>query len=162
MSERGVADRTIPANVSPTVEVFRGENLVSYVSDVADAERWLSDWQTQVVDKAERAQELAARLSGIRATARTRDGRVSVTVDNSGVPTAITLDESVEDWPANRISTEIMATMRQAQAGLTAQIERAAAETVGAGSETAATVLAPYHQRFGGDDGGRRTDGRPA
>jgi DNA-binding protein YbaB len=135
---------------------------VSYVSDIADAERWLSDWQTQVVDKAERAQELAARLTGMRATARSRDGRVRVTVDNSGVPTDILLDESVEGWQASRIAAEIMATMRHAQGRLTEQVEQAAADTVGAGSETATTVLTPYHQRFGIDDGDRRPDGRPA
>lgn len=138
-----------------------GGNLVSYVSDIADAERWLSDWQTQVVDRAERARELTARLSGMRATAENRDGRVRVTVDNTGVPTDLTLDASIEGWPANRITTEIMATMRQAQRALTAQIEQAAADTVGAGSATAATVLAPYHQRFSVVDGDR-PDGRPA
>ena len=134
---------------------------MSYVTDIADAQRWLSDWQAQVVDKAERASELAARVSGMRVTAESRDGRVRVTVDDTGVPIDITLDESVEGWGAARIAAEIMATMRRAQAGLTRQIEQAAADTVGAGSETAATVLAPDHQRFAGLDGDQ-ADGRPA
>lgn len=135
---------------------------MSYLKDIADAEQWLSDWQASVVDRAERAGELAQRVAALQATAESLGGRVRVTVDSTGVPVDITLADSLEGWQPARIAGEIMTTMRRAQVELTGRIEQAAVDTVGAGSETAQTVLAPYHQRFlpVGDDSPR--DGRTA
>jgi hypothetical protein len=135
---------------------------MSYLKDIADAEQWLSDWQASIVDRAERAGELAQRVAALHATAEGLSGRVRVTVDSTGVPVDITLADSLEGWQPSRIAGEIMATMRRAQVELTGRIEQAAADTVGPGSETAQTVLASYHQRFLPDGEGSPRDGRPA
>jgi hypothetical protein len=69
-------------------------------------------------------------------------------VDSAGVPVDVILAPAVEGWPAQRIAGEIMTTMRRAQTDLTHRVEQVAAETVGAGSEIARTLLTPYHERF--------------
>lgn len=121
---------------------------MSYIGDMAEAQHWLADWQTRISDQTERTREMAARISAIKISAKSRDGAVRVTVDNAGVPVDIGLASVVEGWPAQRIAAEIMATLRIAQADLTNRIERVAADTVGAGSETARTLLTPYYERF--------------
>jgi YbaB/EbfC DNA-binding family protein len=126
----------------------RGGDAVSYVEDVSAAESWLGAWQSNVLGQVEATREFTARVGGLTGVAESPDGRVRVTVDRTGVPTAIDLDRAVEGWPADRLSEVIMATLRRAQLGLTARVEQAAADTVGAGSETAAAVLRPYYERF--------------
>jgi YbaB/EbfC DNA-binding family protein len=132
----------------PRPSKLRGGGAVSYVDDVSAAEAWLADWQSNVLDRVTATREFTARVEGLTGSAESPDGRIRVTVDATGVPTAIDLDRSVEGWPADRIGAGIMATLRQAQLGLTARVEQAAADTVGAGSETAAAVLRPYYERF--------------
>lgn len=109
-----------------------GRKQLSYLGDVAEAEQWLTDWQARTTQNAERARELAVRMTGITASARSIDGAVRVKVDSGGVPLDITLDAALEGWPAQRIAAQIMAVMRQAHADLTNRVEEAAAETVGA------------------------------
>lgn len=124
------------------------------MSDIAEAEQLVHNWQARILEKAELARDLAARVAAVSATAESRSGAVRVTVDNVGVPVEIRLDGEVGSWPAARISNEIMATMRMAQARLTTEVEELVAAAPSAGQETGATLLASYHERFPnlGDD----------
>jgi DNA-binding protein YbaB len=121
---------------------------MSYIPDVDSAERWVDDWQAQVLEKAAQARELTARVSGLRASAESRDGAVRVTVESTGVPVEITLGDAVAGWKPERIASEVMAVMRQAQQRLTKAVAEAADATVGAESETGRAVLNSYYTRF--------------
>ena len=132
---------------------------MSYIGDMAEAQQWLADWQVRITDQSERTREMAARIAALKVSAESRDGAVRVTVDSAGVPVDLVLASRVEGWPAQRVAAEIMATMRMAQADLTHRVEQVAADTVGAGSETARTLLTPYQERFAAprdDEDGRR------
>jgi hypothetical protein len=121
---------------------------VSYNADMAEAEQWLVDWQSRITDGAEHTREMAARIAAVKVSTHSPDGAVKITVDSAGVPVGLTLSPAVERWPAQRIADEIIATMRRAQTDLTHRVEAVAADTVGAGSEIARTLLTPYHERF--------------
>ena len=121
---------------------------MSYFPDLESAEQWASDWEARAREQLFQAQEMAARVSELKATAENRDKTVSVTVEANGVPTTIRLTEAVSGWHPDRISTEIMATMAKAQAKLTVAVTQVAQDTVGADSETGRAVLSTYHNRF--------------
>lgn len=121
---------------------------MSYFPDLDSAEQWASDWEARAREQLFNAQEMAARVSDLKATAENRDRTVSVTVEANGVPTTIKLSEAVSGWHPDRISTEILATMAKAQAKLTVAVTQVAEETVGADSETGRAVLSTYHNRF--------------
>jgi orotate phosphoribosyltransferase-like protein len=132
---------------------------MTYVADVAEAEQWLVDWRTRITDSADRAREMATRMSGLTVTSERQNGAVRVTVDSNGVPVDIALGCTIEGWSANRVGAEIMATMRQAQSKLTRRLEEVAADTVGAGSEMAQTMLTPYLKRFAANSTDKSNDG---
>jgi YbaB/EbfC DNA-binding family protein len=121
---------------------------MSYFPDLDSAEQWASDWEARAREQLFQAQEMAARVGDLKATAENRDRTVSVTVEANGVPTTIKLSEAVSGWHPDRISNEIMATMAKAQAKLTVAVTQVADETVGADSETGRAVLNTYHNRF--------------
>jgi hypothetical protein len=99
----------------------------------------LSGW---VAAQASQAAQLAERLSQISETAVNRDGGVEVTVGPAGDLTDLRLDDSVRQWPAERIAAEILATMRDAQATRRDRIAVVVAATVGTDTATGRAVLA--------------------
>ena len=112
-----------------------------------EATRLVDDWQAGIEARAARARQLAARLGALTAGARSEDGLVSVTVGSSGAITGLELKEGIRDRPADETARAILATVRAAQASLTAAVTAAAAETVGADSETGKAVIASYVSR---------------
>jgi hypothetical protein len=121
---------------------------MSYFPDLDSAEQWASDWEARAREQLFQAQEMATRVSDLKATAENRDRTVTVTVESNGVPTAIKLSEAVSQWRTERIASEILATMAKAQAKLTAEVTQVAEETVGAESETGRAILGTYRNRF--------------
>jgi hypothetical protein len=120
--------------------------------DLDDAERLVDDWQAGIEARAAQARELAARLVALTATARSEDGLVSVTVGSSGGITDLVLKEGIRDRPATDTARAILATLRSAQSSLTAAAPAAAADTVGADTETGKAVIASYVARQGTQD----------
>ncbi|MFG2169482.1 YbaB/EbfC family nucleoid-associated protein [Micromonospora chersina] len=116
--------------------------------DADAAEEWVRSWAASVSDRAAQAQEMSRRVADLTATAAGADGAVRVTVAASGIVTELWLHDRVRSWPATRIAAEIMATTRRAQARLAGAVADVAAQTVGAGSETARAVVASYTTRF--------------
>ncbi|TYB40422.1 YbaB/EbfC family nucleoid-associated protein [Micromonospora sp. AP08] len=116
--------------------------------DADAAEDWVSSWAASVSERAAQTQEMSRRVADLTASAAGADGAVRVTVAASGVVTELRLDERVRNWPAARISAEIMATMRRAQARLAGAVADVAAQTVGVDSETGRAVVASYASRF--------------
>jgi len=51
---------------------------MSYLPDLESAQQWIHDWQAEILDKATRARELSALVSGLRGVAESRDGAVRV------------------------------------------------------------------------------------
>jgi len=116
-------------------------------SDLDAAERLVDDWQAGFEQRAAQARDLAARLAGLTASARSDDGLVTVTVGPDGAMTGLELDERVRRKPAAETAGQILATLAAAQADLTAQATTATEETVGADSETGKAVLASLTRR---------------
>lgn len=111
--------------------------------DVDAAEVLLHDWQARLQEKAERTRSLAERVGRLTASAESAYGVVKVTVSNSGVPTAITVDDDAAgSWAPSRVAAEILATMRKAQRRLTESVEELAAEEPEAGR----VLLDGYHR----------------
>ncbi|NUR28698.1 MAG: YbaB/EbfC family nucleoid-associated protein [Catenulispora sp.] len=115
-----------------------------FFQDLDDAESFVDDWAARAAERAQQAQDMATRLQDLSVKATSRDGSVTVSVDNAGVPTDIRLDASVERWPAQRIADAILTTMRSAQAQLRKQVREVAAETIGVDTEAGRHVLASY------------------
>jgi DNA-binding protein YbaB len=115
--------------------------------DLDAADRWVDDWQAGIDAQAARAKELSGHLAQISGSARSEDGLVEVTVGPSGVVTALTLDEDIRDQPAEQTARDILATMRAAQAALTARASEAVAETVGVDTATGQAILATFTAR---------------
>ncbi|WP_067510005.1 YbaB/EbfC family nucleoid-associated protein [Actinoplanes sp. TFC3] len=60
-----------------------------------DADQTIDDWQAGFERRAAQARELATRMEGMTASARSRDGLVEVTVGQSGEVTGLWLDDGI-------------------------------------------------------------------
>jgi DNA-binding protein YbaB len=116
--------------------------------DLDDAERLVDDWQAGIEARAAAARQLSERLAGLSASARSDDDLVEVTVGASGAVTGLTLDERIRRQPAEGTARSILATMRAAQAALTAAATEVTAETVGTDSATGQAVIASFEARW--------------
>lgn len=116
--------------------------------DLDDAERLVDDWQAGIEARAAAARELSERLTGLSASARSDDDLVEVTVGASGAVTGLTLAEGTRRQSAEDTARSILATMRAAQAALTAAATEITAETVGADSATGQAVIASFEARL--------------
>jgi hypothetical protein len=115
--------------------------------DLDEAEQLVDDWQAGIEARAAQTRELASRLGALTATAQSEDELISVTVGASGAPTDLTLKEGIREQRAAETARAILATVRKAQASLTAAATEATAETVGADSETGKAIIASYVAR---------------
>ena len=116
-------------------------------SELDATERRIDDWQAGLARRAAQAHDLAARLAGLTASARSDDGLVTVPVGADGSMTGLDLDEEVRRRPAAATARQILATLAAARADLTARATTVTAETVGADSETGRAVLASLARR---------------
>jgi DNA-binding protein YbaB len=119
------------------------------MSDIEEAEIFLHDWNARLQEKAEKTRALAARVGEVTASAESAYGVVRVTVNNSGIPTSITVDdEGAASWAPSRVAHEILTTMRRAQSRLTETVEEIVGQSADAGSEVGRTLLAGYYREF--------------
>jgi len=109
-----------------------------------DADRAIDDWQAGFERRAAQARELAGRMEGLTASARSRDGLVEVTVGRSGEVTDLRLEEDIRQQPAARTAREILATIAAARVTLGGKVKEAVAGTIGAESEAGKAVLKGY------------------
>lgn len=115
--------------VSMAAEMDLDRAIAGFAQLAADAER-----------RAQRFAELQDRMTALTATASGAGGRVSVTVDSSGVPTAIELTPAVRGMDSRVLSTEILACMRRAQGKLRPGIAGLVHDIVGEDPAGAALV----------------------
>lgn len=122
-------------------EVLVTEFDVHHAAD--DLARMAADFER----RAGRFQELEGRMQALTVTESGKDGRVQVTVDSSGAPTAIDLSPRSRGADPAVLSAEIMSCLRQAQSALRIQVTELVRNTVG-DDEAGAAIVAQYIQRF--------------
>lgn len=109
-----------------------------------DADRTIDDWQAGFERRAAQARELAGRMEGLTASARSQDRLVEVTVGRSGELTDLRLEEEIRHQPAARTAREILATVTAARVVLAEKVQEAVAGTLGAESTAGQAVLKGY------------------
>lgn len=113
-----------------------------------ETERRLEEWAAQFAAKADRYQEMQARLSTISATEESPDGAVRVTVDSAGLLTGLELTDHAAQHRPPQLAALIMEVVRLAQSRLPNRVEQVMQETVGEDQVTVQTVVGSYEQRF--------------
>ena len=117
--------------------------------DLEQASEWVRTWADQIGERAASAQRMASEVAAISATARDRSGDITVTVDSTGMLTRLELTDGARTRTGAQLAADIMATVRQAQADLSAKVGSVVAATVGADSAAGATVIGSFERRFG-------------
>ncbi|MCE6994056.1 YbaB/EbfC family nucleoid-associated protein [Saccharothrix sp. S26] len=116
--------------------------------DIGASERMLSQWQRSIEQKAERYQEMAARVQGMTISEASRDGSVRLTIGSNGILTHLEIAESARDKRMAEVSAEVMRTLQRAQARIPELLQQAMAETIGTQDETANVLFNEAKRHF--------------
>jgi DNA-binding protein YbaB len=100
-----------------------------------DGAQWLASYQGRLNDIGTRAARAQQALAGVEATAASRDGAVTVTVNPAGALLRLVLSERTEHMTRVQLAAAVLATARQAQGDAARQAADAVAPLVGDGSE---------------------------
>lgn len=115
--------------------------------DPSRAAEDLAQYTTDLEQKARRYGELQERMTAMSASASSAGGRVSVTVDSTGVPTAIDLGSGARSMGLTALSAEILSCMRKAQVKLRAEVADVVHAIVGNDS-AGESIIAALDERF--------------
>lgn len=126
------------------------------------AQSWLDDWSRRARQRLHETQEMAEKLEKLKVTATNPDGTVKVTVDSHGTVVDLVLRDSITSLPADRISTEIMATMRRARNAVGKGAYRIVKDSVGLESETGKAIMAGFRKRLHKDDNATSNGSAPS
>ncbi len=114
----------------------------------ADPDAMMRQWNEQIQAKLKQADEMKQVANAVKVTQRSSDGSVSVTVDQNGVVSALDLtDAALRKQPA-QLSSEILGTMRTAQAQIATRMQEAMAPILGGDSATMDALMGGYHEKF--------------
>jgi len=114
----------------------------------ADPDAMMRQWNDQIQAKLKQADEMKQVANAVKVTQRSSDGSLSVTVDQNGVVSALDLtDAALRKQPA-QLSSEILGTMRTAQAQIASRMREAMAPILGGDSATMDALLGGYHEKF--------------
>ncbi|MFP5019263.1 YbaB/EbfC family nucleoid-associated protein [Pseudonocardia phyllosphaerae] len=91
------------------------------------ARSWSEDYRDRIETVRADAERAAEQIRRVRATARSDDGAVTVTVDSSGALTALDLGVRADDLPRARLAELVLRTARSAAADAAAQVQAAVA-----------------------------------
>lgn len=136
--------------VSMAAEMDLDRAIAGFAQMAADAER-----------RAQRFAELQERMTALTATESGAGGRVSVTVDSSGVPTAIDLAPGVREMDSRRLSAEILSCMRRAQGKLGPGVAGLVRDVVG-DDPAGAALVDGFNRRFPDPDPDPSSTAAPA
>lgn len=118
------------------------------MSDNPDAAaREMTAWAQDLEGRAELYQDLHGRMAGLSVTEASRDGAITVTVDNTGIPTGLHLAEGARGRAPAELATQIMECLCRAQATLRHEVEAMVLDTVG-DDDTGTAVIDQYARRF--------------
>ncbi|MDG4810583.1 YbaB/EbfC family nucleoid-associated protein [Micromonospora sp. WMMD1120] len=117
------------------------------------ASRRLDEWESSLVERADRARALAARVRALTGTAHNPDRTVTVTVDSAGQLVDLRLDERIRQQPGSRTAEQILTVSRAARADLLRQITAITTETLGDDDPSTRAIIDSYRDRLGRDQG---------
>lgn len=100
-----------------------------------DGEQWLASYRGRLTDMGTRAARAQEALAGVSATASSRDGAVTVTVNPVGALQRLSLGERSEGMSRVQLAAAVLATAQQAQADAARQAAAAVAPLIGENSE---------------------------
>jgi Uncharacterised BCR, YbaB family COG0718. len=100
-----------------------------------DGEQWLASYRERLNDIGARAARARTALAGVEATASSRDGAVTVTVNPAGALQRLVLSERTEAMSRVQLAAAVVATARQAHGAAARQATEAVAPLIGADSE---------------------------
>lgn len=86
------------------------------------ARAWLDDYRDRIDRIRDRAERARDRVQQVTATAQTRDGAVTVTVDPSGALTGLTFGVRADEMPRARLAETVLRLAREAAADAGAQV----------------------------------------
>ncbi|SHF82175.1 YbaB/EbfC family nucleoid-associated protein [Streptoalloteichus hindustanus] len=108
----------------------------------------LEKWAAQLEQRASRYLELQQRLDSTTVSETSADGTVRVTVDAHGVPVELHLSERARGTEPAKISAQLMACLRRAQAKLAHQVDGLVRATVPGDDAPANSIIENYRKRF--------------
>jgi DNA-binding protein YbaB len=133
--------------------------LGSFARDPDEAQRQMDQWAQGFAAKAERYQAAQAQTEQLRLTATSSGGAVKVTVGADGGVTDLEFTNKARSIPLEELSSQILSTMRRAQAGIATQVSEVMTEQLGdEDQETRSLLLDNLRSRFPEQD----EDGTPA
>jgi hypothetical protein len=112
------------------------------------AEDWIRSWSDSISERAAAAREMSDRVAGLTVSATDPRRRITATVNGSGGLVDLDLEPEAGRLPMDELAGEILRTMRRAQGRLAERVAEIAAETVGADSETARSVVSSFERRY--------------
>lgn len=101
--------------------------------DPADAGSWLADYRGRMEDLRGRAERAQAQLAGLTATASSRDGAVTVTVNGSGALLDLRFGVRAEEMPRARLAELVLSLSREAAADASRQVREVVEPVTAAG-----------------------------
>ncbi|MEU4805572.1 YbaB/EbfC family nucleoid-associated protein [Actinosynnema sp. NPDC023587] len=117
--------------------------------DPDEAEARMSTWARGFAEKAARYREVGERTEALRLTASSPDGAVRVTVRADGGLVDLEFGDRARSVPLDRLSGLVMATVRQAQAGIADRVAEVMSDGLGdEDSRTRALVVDNLRTRF--------------
>lgn len=105
-----------------------------------DGEQWLDSYRARLTSVGERAARAREALAGVEATASSRDGSVTVTVNPAGALLGLVLGERSEAMSRVQLAAAVLAAAQQAQADAARLATDALAPLLGEDSEAMRVV----------------------
>ncbi|MBW0104786.1 YbaB/EbfC family nucleoid-associated protein [Pseudonocardia sp. KRD291] len=102
-------------------------------ADPSDTRAWLADYRGRMEELRGRAERAQAQLEGLTATAASRDGAVTVTVNGSGALLELRFGSRAEDVPRNRLAELVLSLSREAAADASRQVREVVEPVTAAG-----------------------------
>ena len=98
-----------------------------------DTRAWLADYRSRIEDLRGRAERAQALLAGLSATAASRDGAVSVTVNGSGALVELRFGVRAEEMPRARLADLVLSLSREAAADASRKVREVVEPVTAAG-----------------------------
>ena len=97
------------------------------------ARAWLADYSSRIEELHQRTQVVKAQLAGLTASASSRDGAVTVTVDGAGALLDLRFGARAEDMPRSRLAELVLSLTREAAAEADRKVNEVVAPLTAAG-----------------------------
>lgn len=102
-------------------------------ADLSDTRAWLADYRGRMEDLRGRAERAQAQLEGLSATASSRDGAVTVTVNGSGALLELRFGSRAEEMPRTRLAELVLSLSGEAAADAARQVREVVEPVTAAG-----------------------------